>query len=245
MPNCDSFVSQPTRAAHNAHRPRRGFTLIELLVVIAIIAILAAILFPVFARAREAARATACLSNVRQISMGVAQYIQEYDEQFPFIRGDYAWVNTVQPYMKSRQILRCPSDNSQNWEQPLPGATAIRPTSYTLNGFLAPAVPTANNPNPAANPYCHVASIQSPASLIFLAESSTNRTGNYFHAHVWSASPPVHWIPERNIPDDIIVDRHSESFNAGFLDGHAKSVKWSRVWWQQPPVEKGNFDPRQ
>jgi prepilin-type N-terminal cleavage/methylation domain-containing protein len=63
--------------------PHRGFTLIELLVVIAIIAILAAILFPVFAQAREAARKTACLSNTRQLGMAFVQYVNDYDEQFP------------------------------------------------------------------------------------------------------------------------------------------------------------------
>ena len=64
---------------------KRGFTLIELLVVIAIIAILAAILFPVFAKAREKARQTTCLSNVKQITLGILQYAQDYDERFPML----------------------------------------------------------------------------------------------------------------------------------------------------------------
>jgi len=91
---------------------KRGFTLIELLVVIAIIAILAAILFPVFAQAREAARKTTCLSNVKQLSLSHLMYAQDYDETlatswtegFP---GEFSWF--VQPYMKSLNILLCPN----------------------------------------------------------------------------------------------------------------------------------------
>jgi prepilin-type N-terminal cleavage/methylation domain-containing protein/prepilin-type processing-associated H-X9-DG protein len=228
---------------------RRAFTLIELLVVIAIIAILAAILFPVFAQAREKARQSSCLSNERQIGMALTQYIQDYDEQFPLIRGEYSWVYTMQPYLKSTQILRCPSDDSDNWNQPAPGKTTPRVTTYTFNGFLAPAVPSTRNPDPAPNPYANLAAVSTPASLICLAESSRNFNENYFHAHIWSATTPVHWDTARNVPDDLSVDRHSGGFNATFLDGHARWLRWNQVWWQNPaatpPIEKGNFDPRQ
>ena len=91
-----------------------GFTLIELLVVIAIIAILAAILFPVFARARENARRSSCQSNLKQIALGVLQYTQDYDERFPRITSGvtvapFGWADSIQPYVKSTQILKCPS----------------------------------------------------------------------------------------------------------------------------------------
>ncbi len=99
---------------------RSGFTLIELLVVIAIIAILAAILFPVFGRARENARRSSCMSNLKQIGLGVMQYVQDYDEKYPQAyyypnnnssAGGYAqWSGTTQPYLKSEQIFVCPSD---------------------------------------------------------------------------------------------------------------------------------------
>src|SRR5207302_8529479 len=82
---------KPTRSQrrrHSMRSPRRGFTLIELLVVIAIIAILAAILFPVFARAREAARKTTCLSNLKNIGLAALMYVQDYDEQFPYLMMD-------------------------------------------------------------------------------------------------------------------------------------------------------------
>lgn len=104
------------RAAH-----RSGFTLIELLVVIAIIAILAAILFPVFAQAREKARQTSCLSNMKQIGIALMMYTQDYDETFcPPLSGIpdstdplnkcNTWDRLAQPYMKNVGVLACPSD---------------------------------------------------------------------------------------------------------------------------------------
>ena len=129
-------------------RTRSAFTLIELLVVIAIIAILAAILFPVFARARENARRSSCQSNLKQIGLGVIQYVQDYDEKYP-IRNHKgnpvlgataatdatgAWVN-LQPYLKSEQIYQCPSETNG----PPAGATldaraaAAGFTDYAIN----------------------------------------------------------------------------------------------------------------
>jgi prepilin-type N-terminal cleavage/methylation domain-containing protein/prepilin-type processing-associated H-X9-DG protein len=104
---------------------RRGFTLIELLVVIAIIAILAAILFPVFAQARAAARKTSCLSNLKQLGTGMMMYTQDYDEKFPswnwgfFCNGGNAgqardssafWTAAILPYVKNTGVYRCPDD---------------------------------------------------------------------------------------------------------------------------------------
>ena len=108
-------ISQP----QSAPRKVSGFTLIELLVVIAIIAILAAILFPVFARARENARRSSCQSNLKQIGIGLVQYTQDYDERFP---GGYGYIGgnqttfreTVQPYIKSIQVFACPSNTANS-----------------------------------------------------------------------------------------------------------------------------------
>ena len=98
---------------------KKGFTLIELLVVIAIIAILAAILFPVFARARENARRASCQSNLKQVALGFKQYIQDYDELYPRALATTAnqtanpsWALQLDPYLKSTQIFACPSDSS-------------------------------------------------------------------------------------------------------------------------------------
>jgi len=112
----------------SVRRRRSAFTLIELLVVIAIIAILAAILFPVFAKAREQARKTSCLSNMKQLGLGFLMYAQDFDERLPGVHfgngvgqswpwvvwaGSYDWTgvftHAVQPYIKSRQIFQCPS----------------------------------------------------------------------------------------------------------------------------------------
>ena len=86
---------------------QKGFTLIELLVVIAIIAILAAILFPVFAKVREKARQTSCLSNEKQIGLAFMQYSEDYDEKIPLSRG---WASFTYPYIKSIAVYKCPDD---------------------------------------------------------------------------------------------------------------------------------------
>lgn len=94
-------------------RDRKAFTLIELLVVIAIIAILAGILFPVFARARENARASSCLSNLKQFGLAIEQYKQDYDGMYPMARyGALKWYNWyLDPYVKSKQLNYCPSNS--------------------------------------------------------------------------------------------------------------------------------------
>ena len=114
---------------HFTHK-KFAFTLIELLVVIAIIAILAAILFPVFARARENARRSSCQSNLKQIGLGIIQYGQDYDEKYPLIEttpvpGPYGWAGATQPYVKSDQIYQCPSELND------PGSFGIGAAGYT------------------------------------------------------------------------------------------------------------------
>ncbi len=125
---------------------KKGFTLIELLVVIAIIAILAAILFPVFGRARENARRTSCQSNLKQIGLGLKQYVQDYDEKFPLaihkanpslftgvaLVGQLrtGWAIQTQPYLKSAQIFQCPSEVN-----PQSGTDANVTTSSYIVGY--------------------------------------------------------------------------------------------------------------
>lgn len=127
-------------------RRRSGFTLIELLVVIAIIAILAAILFPVFGRARENARRSSCQSNLKQIGLGIMQYVQDYDDKYPMAyfyknndnsSGGYVhWTALVHPYVKSEQLYVCPSDRNGG----------IAPT-FAYGGMTVSSPPADGAPN--------------------------------------------------------------------------------------------------
>lgn len=135
--------AHPTRSYH-----KNGFTLIELLVVIAIIAILASILFPAFAKARESARAISCMSNMRQLGMGVMQYTQENDETFmpayyynnnlDSTLGYTHWSGLIQPYVSDYKIFICPTDINDG----------LAPTNYVGNnrGMGVPSGQTSQNP---------------------------------------------------------------------------------------------------
>jgi prepilin-type N-terminal cleavage/methylation domain-containing protein/prepilin-type processing-associated H-X9-DG protein len=150
-----------------SHARTKGFTLIELLVVIAIIAILAAILFPVFAQAREKARAISCVSNLRQITLGILQYNQDYDEAYPmdfywdtnqsYAGESYLWSSQkcIQPYIKSVGVYQCPDDSFNTTGFPdiygggHPTNVPLAPLSYMANaitpGFSGP-IYGVNNP---------------------------------------------------------------------------------------------------
>ena len=142
-----------------------GFTLIELLVVIAIIAILAAILFPVFAKAREKARQTTCASNLKQIGLGFMQYIQDYDEITPALWSQYAgWEAGVYPYLKSTGVFACPDDFNPN----------AAPASYMMNYNVASS---------DASPFVSTstAKIASPSNTVLMME-------NHFYQNVTTAT---------------------------------------------------------
>ena len=154
----------------NTRKSAQGFTLIELLVVIAIIAILAAILFPVFAQAREKARQASCISNNKQVGLAILQYVQDYDEQFPSGRTVVAagtplnslaagvgWAGEIYPYSKNAQVLRCPDDPTV----PVNGVVPFYPISYSYNYNVAGGTGFAG---------ASIASMSAPASTVMLSE---------------------------------------------------------------------------
>ncbi len=178
---------------------QRAFTLIELLVVIAIIAILAAILFPVFAKAREKARQNSCLSNTKQLMIAVLQYTQDYDERIPLdAHGPYAsgtnyppdpgtyWDSLIEPYAKNRQIYVCPS-----W-----AGTNTRTYRYNYSrGRVSQAL----------------AQITDPAATVLLIDC---RAGSWGRLGGWAL---------RDWGD--VQDTHNEGVNLGLADGHCKWTK--------------------
>jgi len=189
----------------------RGFTLIELLVVIAIIAILAAILFPVFARAREKARQTACLSNAKQIALGVMMYAQDYDELLPHYQRPFggAWYDDLQPYLKNREITVCPSRRDWN-----PGH-ATHKTGYGLNETVFPS--GLGSPTPPAP--VSLAQIIEPAQTIGGADKDQ---GNAYIVGVSFAGSTA-W------PYNVGT-RHNGGANFLFMDGHAKWMGKAADW---------------
>ncbi len=176
---------------------RHGFTLIELLVVIAIISILAAILFPVFATARAKARATACLSNQKQIALGVLQYINDFDETMPLGKFGsttndtnrsatgsivYDWRDAIYPYVKTEQVFNCPDDTingvGAGWQYDYifkTGAVYDHGGSYEGNASFYTTSPVTDQRGPLAlapTSTIGLSHIDSPATLIFSADAS-------------------------------------------------------------------------
>ena len=234
----------------------RAFTLIELLVVIAIIAILAAILFPVFAKAREKARQAACMSNLKQVGLGLLQYTQDYDETFLFestatgagsgaglrtypdsngyvhsFSGPLRWPGRVQPYVKNQKIFQCPSSQASTTtiaEENLVG--------YWGNGALFctasfDAVP--------------VAAVPQPSSVIMVYDNIAKLNENRLvFRPFWDtgSNPAKFWDGgsfDTLAAGDYRNGPHNDILNALWADGHVKAVKnrtlkdvtiTSRVW---------------
>jgi len=227
-----------------AHHRQTGFTLIELLVVIAIIAILAAILFPVFAQARERARAASCLSNMKQYGLAIAMYKQDYDERVsgPYIYegpvwGDYnvlLWFpDLLNPYVKNKQIKICPSGHDwTDWASP---ATYDEPGrynfSYKWNSIwywpcLIPEAPTSKQ---GFVHYQADAAVADPAGTILLWEGYWPET--WFDCD----SDPAPDDPANGLPTARY--RHFTGFNSTHGDGHAKWYKKDSTKLSQWTVE--------
>ncbi len=195
-------------------KSRRAFTLIELLVVIAIIAILAAILFPVFAKAREKARQSSCQSNLKQLGLAFMQYTQDYDERYPSwfqnfqVNGtDATWDWAIQPYMKSQQLIQCPSDSrSHRVTNGLYQGTIWR--SYALTRTVG-----GNGLADAAWPPKALAALPAPAATPMLCEKDNVNVTDW------------NWYATAETLGDQVAWRHTDMANFLFADGHVKAIK--------------------
>jgi prepilin-type N-terminal cleavage/methylation domain-containing protein/prepilin-type processing-associated H-X9-DG protein len=223
-------INQTPRVSSPAHNSaHKAFTLIELLVVIAIIAILASILFPVFARARENARRSSCQSNLKQIGLAVMQYSGDYDEKLPptsFLKDwtpTYAepWQSLVQPYVKSVQLFKCPSNASTRSINYVPSGQPAIAVSYLCNGggnvgnegqwggkTPMPVVMPTGDGSYYRNAATGLSEIASPSQLILVGEGA-DRADPWFYPQF----------------SDMKMQNHLGTANFLFADGHVKSMR--------------------
>lgn len=201
----------------------RAFTLVELLLVIAIVSILAAVLFPVFSQAKESARKTTCLSNTKQLSLGVLMYAEDSDEVLPPTQnGDFVlWPDLVSSYVRNDNVRICLSD--------LSGAT----NSYGLNELIfvdctdflpspPPQLPTETQ-------------LQTPSDTIMMGELGT----------LDDLVTPKENAYKLTVPDDDLNDqydarpaaRHFNRANLVFFDGHSKALRLAQFYTGQNPAD--------
>ena len=227
-------------------RKNKGFTLIELLVVIAIIAILAAILFPVFAQAREKARQISCMSNFKQLSIGGTMYLQDFDERFLDYRAEYAasaylWPIAFETYIKNKQVHLCPSAATHG--PALPGIDSAWGNahstwsgfgsvgSYGYNGYLYAGPTRTDKDITSSTGYGYLpstrveklAGVPAPAATVWFADA------------YWIDAWPSPTDPPCDLKKTIsnygnlwrfCMDRHSGGINTAYVDSH---VKWSKA----------------
>ena len=211
---------------------KAGFTLIELLVVIAIIAILAAILFPVFAQAREQARMSTCLSNFKQMGLGVKMYLDDWDETYPMNRiwqnkgGSecngkgkmITWKHETQPYVKNTGVFKCPSNPRNNLPDETGGDDAfgftVFPISYAYNGTVL------WNSLGANPPVLREAMIPEPSRYIMLIESKSECSD----MGIWGFD-----VNGATSPTFGFFVHSNKRMQALYLDTHARSTKFSQT----------------
>lgn len=212
---------------------RKGFTLIELLVVIAIIAILGAILFPVFARARENARRTSCLSNLKQIGLGIMQYTQDNDETMPVYdfppNGQNGWAHAIAPYLKSDQLFQCPSESIAP-PAVTSNHTAAGYSDYAYNlslGWLTPGWGTVA-----------LAALTQPTQTVMVLDNITGKATNFAYGGSADKTTKGLAVIEEGL-------RHLDGLNYLLADGHAKWYKSSSATQASNVWKIANCDPAQ
>ncbi len=220
----------------------KAFTLIELLVVIAIISILASILFPVFARARENARRSSCLSNLRQLGTATMMYVQDYDERYPSSRyytgTQYVyWNQMLQPYIKTIEVFYCPSS-------PIKGATE---GGYGANELVfSPSNISMASINSTASSYmlmdfgAWVVSGRSRATNIRVPSNAQYLPGSGAFSGVTREATVAYY---NSFESDYQNGRHFNGVNITYADGHAKWNKSSLVWAEFSKSNQGSFNP--
>lgn len=237
-------------SSHKIFKKASAFTLIELLVVIAIIAILAAILFPVFGRARENARRSSCQSNLKQISLGFSQYVQDYDEIYPrfalgssnpltspFVSGSYTWAigwaDALQPYLKNIQVYSCPSET--NRPTAAQGTSGFTDYYYNYNlsninssAFVAPTLTVLSGDGIGVD-------------IAGRAQGNARYVSNGCQGRGDSGAPST--TCTATTLDE--AQRHLEGVNFLFADGHVKWLKGNDdntvpdILWNTPPANTG------
>jgi prepilin-type N-terminal cleavage/methylation domain-containing protein/prepilin-type processing-associated H-X9-DG protein len=224
-----------TSLIHSCSRQRRSiasksaFTLIELLVVIAIIALLAAILFPVFGRARENARRSACQSNLKQIGLGVAMYVQDYDERFPFqisqsvaayATSKNSWIPKLTPYIKGRMVFACPSGELAAGAEP----TGDSDNSYFASAFIISMCAVFNSTNNPSPWVTSLVNVVSPSAVAMLAETCSRSENSTLRPRMQTATS----CPNHKMEDCCQATYHLAHFegsNLLYVDGHVKWLK--------------------
>jgi len=216
----------------------QAFTLIELLVVIAVLALLASILLPALSQVREQGRATVCSSNLRSLSTAVYTYAESNDGWFPqwgYAHGGgtagaaWSWINTMKPeYGEVARLLRCPSDLSRHWTQPLNGR--FRCTSYATNFYVSSAAE--DNPlfDRDGHGYNRLDWILQPANTIFfceLVESGQYALADHVHPENWAAFYPNE---RRQAATQLALGRHRGAEIYGLIDGHAERLPFEKTF---------------